>query len=687
MASPAYTRERNTQLGGPASVVETACPLDCPDACSLDVTVADGRVVAIGGSRRNPVTGGYICAKVRRYPEHLYGPARILHPGIRTGRKGEGSFRPLSWEEALDLIARRLAAFRDAGRGEAILPFSYGGSNGYLSQDTTDARLFHRLGASRLRRTVCAAPSGRAAMGLYGKMPGVAYQDYAHARLVVVWGMNASVSGIHLVPYILEAQRRGARLVVVDPRRTRLAERADLHLAPRPGTDLVLALAIHRWLFAEGRADLEFLARHATGAEELRRRAESWTVERAAAESGVSAGDLEAFARLYADASPAALRCGWGPERNRNGGSAIAAILALPAVAGKFGVRGGGYTLSNSGAWKEIDGLAAVHAPEPPTREVNMNRLGAVLGERGEGRVGLLFVYNANPLMTVPDQERVRAGLEREDLFTVVFDPVLTDSARYADVVLPAATFLERTEVSRGYGAFVLQRAEAAVAPHGEARPNHEVFAELCRRTGVARHGDPETAEEIERALLSSSARGEKLAADLARDRIAYLAEGPSPVPFVDTFPRTPDGKIHLVPEALDAEAPDGLYHYRPEPGTAAFPLALISPATDRTISSTLGELHRAEVPVAVHPEDAAARGLREGDRVRVFNGLGAVRCRVRLDPGLRPGVVFLPKGLWSHHTESGTTANALAPDTLTDLAGGACFNDARVEVERLGRA
>ena len=666
---------------------ESACPLDCPDACSLDVAIAGGRVVAVGGSHKNPVTEGYICAKVRRYPEHMYGPARILHPGIRSGRKGEGAFRRASWDEALDLVAARMKAVRDGRGGEGILQVSYGGSNGYLSQDTTDARLFHRLGASRLLRTVCAAPSGRAAMGLYGKMPGIAYQDYAHAKLVVVWGMNPSVSGIHLVPYIHEARKRGGRLVVVDPRRTRLAESADLHLALRPGTDLPVALALIRWLFENARADRTFLAGQTHGADELERRARPWTIERAASEAGLAAADLEAFARLYADASPAALRCGWGPERNRNGGSAIAAILALPAVAGKFGVRGGGYTLSNSGAWKEIDGMAAAAAGEPATRAINMNRVGAALAETGSGSVDLLFVYNANPLMTLPEQERVRAGLEREDLFTVVFDPVMTDTARYADVVLPAATFLERAELSRGYGAFVLQKAAAVVPPAGEARPNHEVFADLCRRTGVARPGDPESADEIASRILGSSRRGDALAKDLDREGIAYLAEGVAPVQFVDAFPRTADGKIDLVPEALDREAPQGLYHYQADVTTPRFPLSLISPATDRTISSTLGELHRAAVPLTMHPADAGNRGLREGDRLRVFNERGSVRCRARLDPGIREGVVFLPKGLWSHNTESGTTANALSPDTLTDLGGGACFNDARVEVERLGEA
>jgi anaerobic selenocysteine-containing dehydrogenase len=666
---------------------ESACPLDCPDACSLDVSIAGGRVVAVGGSRKNPVTEGYICAKVRRYPEHMYGPSRILHPGIRTGRKGEGLFRRASWDEALELVAAKMKTIRDGRGGEGIVQLSYGGSNGYLSQDTTDARLFYRLGASRLLRSVCAAPSGRATAGLYGKMPGIAYQDYVHARLVLVWGMNTSVSGIHLVPYILEARQRGAKLVVIDPRRTRLADGADLHLALRPGTDLPVALAMIRWLFENGRADRTFLAEKASGADELERRARPWTIERAAAEAGVLAEDLEALARLYADTSPAALRCGWGPERNRNGGSAIAAIIALPAVAGKFGVRGGGYTLSNSGAWKEIDGMAAAAAAEPSTRVINMNRLGAALAETGAASVDLLFVYNANPLMTLPEQERVRAGLEREDLFTVVFDPVMTDTARYADVVLPAATFLERTELSRGYGAFVLQKADAVVRPAGEARPNHEVFAELCRRTGVARAGDPESADEIAASLLRTSRRGDVLARDLSRDGIAFLEEGAAPVQFVDAFPRTPDGKIRLVPEDLDREAPQGLYRYQADVTTARFPLALISPATDRTISSTLGELHRAAVPLAIHPADAGARNVKEGDRVRVFNEIGSVRCRARVDEGMRPGVVFLPKGLWSHNTDSGTTANALSPDTLTDLGGGACFNDARVEVERLGEA
>ncbi|HEY7113874.1 MAG TPA: molybdopterin-dependent oxidoreductase [Thermoanaerobaculia bacterium] len=664
----------------PARIVSSACPLDCPDACSLDVHVEGDRVVAVGGSRVNPLTDGYICAKVRRYPEHVHGPRRVFHPRIREGRKGEGRFRRAGWDEALDLVAGKLSELAGRGAGEAILPLSYGGSNGYLSQDTTDARLFGRLGASRLLRTVCAAPSGRAAKGLYGKMAGIAIPDYRLARLIVLWGVNPAVSGIHLLPHIQAAQKAGGKLVVVDPRRTRLAEQADLHLQIAPGGDLPLALAMIRWLFAGGRADAAFLAAHATGVEELRRRAEPWTVDRAASASGLAAGDIEAFARLYADSSPAALRCGWGLERNRNGGSAVAAVLALPAVAGKFGVRGGGYTMSNSAIW-DLESSAAAREGPASTREINMNLVGETLLS-GRPPVELLFVYNANPLMTLPEQEKVRRGLLRQDLFTVVFDPVMTDTAAYADVVLPATTFLERREVSRGYGAYVLQDSLPAIPPVGESRSNHEVFADLCRRTGVARRGDPETTEEIAAAVYGSSRRSEALREAVSRDGVANPEFGPSPVQFVDVFPRTPDRKVHLAPEDLDREAPLGLYGFREEAASPEFPLALISPASDRTISSTLGELRPETVALAMHPEDAAARGVTDGGTVRVFNSRGEVRCRARVDGEMRRGVVFLPKGLWSHNTENGATASALAPDTLTDLGGGACFNDARVEVK-----
>ncbi len=658
----------------------SACPLDCPDACSLEVRVEEGWVVKVDGTRRNPLTDGYICSKVRHLPEHLYGPDRILHPAKRVGPKGAGEFERISWDEALDLVAAKMREAKELHGGEAILPFFYGGSNGLLTQDTTDARLFYRVGASRLARTVCAAPTGRAATGLYGKMAGVAFSDFPAAKLIVLWGANPSASGIHLVPIIQEAQRQGARLVVIDPRRINLAKKADLHLAPKPGTDLPLALAVIRWLFAEGKADLEFLGDHATGGDELRRRAEPWTFARAAEVTGVPAADIESFAWLYAESSPAVVRCGWGLERNRNGGSAVAAVLALPAVAGKFGVRGGGYVLSNSGAFA-FDRAGAVGEPEPSTRVINMNRLGEVLLERDDPPVTVLFSYNCNPLATMPNQEKVRRGLAREDLFTVAFDQVWTDTAMWADLVLPATHFLEHDEMSRGYGALVLQRSPAVATPAGEARSNVEVFAEIGRRLGLSRPGDPETADDLAAMLLR---RSERMRTELDRDGIASPDCGPAPIQFGDSFPLTPDRKVHLVPEALDREAPHGLYFFQEDPATERYPLALISPATSRTISSTFGQLQRQKTPLEIHPDDAQGRGIASGDAVRVWNELGEVRVKARLNPDLQAGVVLLPKGMWNRHTDSGNTGNALAPDTYTDLGQGACFNDARVEVERL---
>ena len=440
---------------GPGETVETACPLDCPDSCSLSVTVNDGRVATIDGSHRSPTTAGFICDKVRRFADRVTGDARLLYPAVRVGPKGSAGLSRVGWDEAIDLVACRLREARDRWGGEAILPFSYGGSNGLVTQDTSDARLFHRLGASRLLRTVCAAPTGAALAALYGKMPSVSYPDYEHARLIVIWGANPSTSGIHLVPYVQRARKAGAAVIVVDPRVTPLARQADLHVPVRPGTDLPVALALHRHLFESGAADEAFLAAHARGAERLRERAAGWTFERAADEAGVHTDLLREFAERYAAASPALIRCGWGLERNRNGGSAAAAVLALPAVGGKFGVRGGGFSMTNSPSWgiertwmdadgnPEAAGGSPEGLPHRMPRTVNMNLLGRALTEYDAPPIKVLFVYNANPAVTIPDQARVLRGLSRDDLFTVVFDQVMTDTAAYADLVLPATTFLE----------------------------------------------------------------------------------------------------------------------------------------------------------------------------------------------------------------------------------------------------
>jgi anaerobic selenocysteine-containing dehydrogenase len=664
-------------------VKETACPLDCPDACSLDVTVEDGRVTAITGNRINPVTDGFICSKVRDFGKHLYHETRLRRPLIREGDspKGQPQFREARWDEALTLITERMRATLATSGGEAILPFSYGGSNGRLTQDSTDLALFRRLGASRLLQTVCAAPTSSAALGLYGKMPGVSFEDYEHAQLIVVWGANPSASHIHLVPIIKRAQKAGAKLVVVDPRAIQLARSADLHLAPRPGTDLPLALAVIRWLFENGHADREFLAAHATGVDELEKRAAEWTLERAAEVCGLEASSIETLARMYAEASPAVLRCGWGLERNRNGGSAACAILALPAVAGKFGQRGGGFTLSNN---RSFAFPPVFDDPEPDTREINMNRLGRALLEEVAPPIEVLFVYNCNPLSTMPNQAAVRKGLEREDLFTVVFDQVMTDTARYADVVLPATTFLEHADLNSGYGAYVLSYTEPVIDPVEEARPNYAVFAELLQRLDLWRPGDEQAPRDLLRRAAPQDGEGGEMLARLQNGELVTPGFGSRPIQFADVLPWTVDEKIHLVPPELDQEAPLGLYGFQEDPGTRAHPLALISPGTARTISSTLGQLHEKRVPLGIHPQDAQARGIEDGARVRVFNELGEVRTHAQIDPNLRPGVVHLPKGIWGHNTDNGNTSNTLSPDTLTDLGRGACFNDARVEVEQI---
>jgi anaerobic selenocysteine-containing dehydrogenase len=662
------------------SIVTTACPLDCPDACTLDVTVRGGRATKIDGSRDNHITDGYICAKVRRFPERVYGDDRLLYPAVRRGAKGSGQFKRVTWDDALDLIAEKFIAAREGGGAETILPLCYGGSNGFLTQDYADAILFRRFGTSRLLRTVCAAPTGAANLGLYGKMASVSYEDFPDAKMIIVWGVNPSVSGIHIMPFLKEARDNGAFVVVIDPRATTLARQADVHLAVRPGTDLPVALSIHRYLFEEGHAAQAFLDQHANGAAALREKAQPWTFERAAEVSGVDAAQVRQIAERYAKTSPALVKCGWGLERNRNGGSAAAAVLALPTVAGKFGVRGGGYTMSNSASWNiERTWLSD---QEPPTRAINMNKVGRILTEPEGAPVNVLFVYNCNPVAILPDQRRVIRGFEREDLFTVVFDQVLTDSAMYADVVLPATTFLEHYDFARGYGPITLQLGKPVIDAVGESRSNTDVFMDLARRLDLTIDGDP--ADDLE-AMLSVLGSLPPQVGDDLRDRWkADPPHGGRPIQFVDVFPKTDDRKVDLFPPALDKQAPLGLYGYQPDPGTAEYPLALISPASDRTISSTLGELPRPEVRLEINPEDAGPRGIEDGDAIRVWNALGEMRINARLSPLVKRGIVAMPKGVWRRNTTNGYTSNALTPDSLTDLGGGACFNDARVQVEKI---
>jgi anaerobic selenocysteine-containing dehydrogenase len=676
----------STESAGPTVEMKpSVCPMDCPDRCSLQVGVKNDLVVSIDAGAAHDVTGGFICTKVRRFARRLYGPDRVLYPQRRSGAKGSGRFVRISWEEALREIAARLQGITAGHGAEAVLPFAYGGSNGMLSHEFVDAHFFRRLGASRLERTLCAASTTAAQDALYGKMPGTAFDDYPEARFILIWGASPTQSNIHLMPYLKKARRRGVKIAMVDPRRMLGDELVDFWLQPYPGTDVAVALAMIHHLNRHGLVDRAFLRAHSTGWEQLLEYAQRFPVDVAARIARVEPSDIVRIAEAYAEADPAILRCGWGLERNRNGLAAVASVLSLPAVAGKFGVAGGGFSLSASKAYG-LDDTELAGAPESATRKLNMNRLGRYLnGELAPPPLKALFVYNCNPAATVPDHNRVLAGLRREDLFTVVHDQVLTDTALFADIVLPATTFLEHRELSKSYGTYALQFAEPVVAPLGEAKPNAELFQLLGRAMGwtdglFGKDADGLLASAV--GALKGSFQ-QPFAIDMLKERrIAHFDfPGPRPVQFVTVFPNTPDRKIRLYAEALGPEP----YKYTELEEDGAYPLALISPASGKSISSSMAEYNLLDVKAEMHPDDAAARSLVEGSTVRIFNALGEVVCGLHLDARIKPGVVSLAKGIWRRATLNGSVGNALVPDTLTPVSGGACFNDTRVQVEGSG--
>jgi anaerobic selenocysteine-containing dehydrogenase len=659
----------------------TTCPLDCPDACALEVTVSDGSVTRIGAGSGNPVTGGFICSKVSRFARRLDHPDRIRHPMRRTGGKGESEFERTTWDDALAEIVARFEKIGAKWGGEAILGYHYGGSNGVLTDGFLDDLFFARLGASRLDLTICAAPTTAVATGMYGKMPGVAFEDYVHAKCIVIWGANPKASNTHLVPFLKEARRRGATVVSVDPVRNLSERESDLHLAVRPGTDLPVALAMVRLFRGEGWLDEGFLDRHVRNSDVLLDAADAWPVKRAANISGVAVDDIRKVAQILAQSGPAVIRCGWGVERNRNGGQAVAAILAMPALLGKFGVRGGGYTMSNSGAAR-VDFSGLFDVSDWSTRRLNMTRLGAYLNGKCDPPIKALFVYNCNPAATVPDQNAVLRGLGREDLFTVVFEQVMTDTAAFADIVLPATTFLEHWDLKVSYGSYVVGGVKPTMEALGDARSNHWVFGALGRAMGFSDEAfqwDEETA--FERATHALSLEGEPADVELLRAGRTQAHRLPAfcPVQFEGVFPRTPDGKVDLCPSVLGGQP----YAYRAVDGKT-FPLALLSPATSRLTTSTFGESSLRELTVLIHPDDAGSRAVGDGDEVRVFNELGEVICRARVSASVRPGVLSMPKGAWRRSSGNGLTSTALCPADTNVVAGGACFNDARVELEKV---
>ncbi|MBI3786125.1 MAG: molybdopterin-dependent oxidoreductase, partial [Deltaproteobacteria bacterium] len=569
------------------AILDSACPLDCPDTCSLSVTVEDGRITKVDGSHRNPFTEGFICSKVRRSPQRVYSPLRLLYPQRRVGPKGSGRFERISWSAAIDSIAQCFKQIVQTDGAEAILPYHYGGSSGLLGEGALDQRFFNRLGASELLKTLCAAPTSTTYRAMFGAMGGVPPEDYHLARAILLWGVNPSATSIHLVPKVRAAQDAGAFVAVIDPRRTPLAKQADLHLQPRPGTDVVLALALIDVLIRNARVDHDFIAAHVNGFKEL---AEAVVAPSYAAEvCDVPERDIIELAERYAGASPAVVRCGWGVERNRNGGNAVRAILALAAVAGKLGVRAGGVTMSLGRSFPiNNQALSRPDLRRKPVRQLNMTQLGRILTEPQTPPVRGLFVYNANPVAVTPNQNLIIRGLQRDDLFTVVHEQVMTDTALFADILLPATTMFEQRNLLKSYGNFRLQTSEPVIAPVGESKSNVELFQLLSRVMGFDEaelYADE--GKLIDDALLGADDRIVGGRAALHRDGCAAIKfnGGSEVVQFVTTFPTTASAKIELCPPEL------GVPRFEEVPASK-YPLSLLSPATSKTINSIFGEFN-----------------------------------------------------------------------------------------------
>ncbi|MEP7113358.1 MAG: molybdopterin-dependent oxidoreductase, partial [Ilumatobacteraceae bacterium] len=614
----------------------------------------------------NPNTDGWICAKVKHTPELLHGPDRVTAPLRRVGAKGSGEFVEITWDEALDVFAERVRAAVDAHGWQSVVPYLYSSSAGNLGRAGLSPLVWEHFGAARTDITICAATVGEAWERTYGPMPSADPGDLQYSELIVVWGANPNVSHPHLSPVIEDRRRSGAQVVVVDPRRTPIAARSDLHLAVRPGTDGVLAMAVASLLQRNGHLDQPFIDRWVDGADEYLAACEEWTVARAAEVCGLEPSDIERFAEMYGTIRPAMLRVGWGQERNRNGGSASRAVFALPALAGQFGVPGSGvFNSVSGGVGYEEDAIrrgVVGDTPVPERRPINMNRLGRILTDDEGGRVEVLFVQGSNPAATCPEQAIVLEGLAREDLFTVVHDLTMTDTARFADLVLPATSQFEVDEVVGSYGSFVMQAAPAVIPRVGESRTNDEVSVGVGICLGLdAQQWDP-TPERVRRLALG--------------DRVLPFVKRPlgATVQFRDV---DPGGKVQLV---SDADGVDRLPAYRAIT-SPDLPITLITPATSRTTSSMFGNIAPASADVHLHPVDAAARGLVSGDRARITDGRHTIEAIVAVDTALRPGLATMPKGMWCRDGYDGYTANVFAPDHLADLAGGASFNDARVEV------
>ena len=656
------------------TTITTACPLDCPDGCSLSVTAEDDRITGIDavpeGEAANPLTDAWICRKVRRMTRRIHGEGRLTTPLRRVGVKGSGEFEPIGWDAALDEIAARIRTAIDTDGPGSVVPYLYNSSAPVLESDGLTPLLFEALEAAEVEHTICAATAGKAWRLVLGTMASADPTDVAQSDLIVVWGANPTVSNSHLAPRIEARGREGAKVVVIDPRRTPAADRASRFLPVRPGTDVVLAMAAAAELERRGAVDRAFVDEHAEGVDEYLAACAEWTVERAADVCGLEPGDITGLVDDLVAAEAPLLRVGWGMERNRNGGSAHRATLSLWVLAGAFGRPGAGVVGSTSSN-EDPTGGAVRNAvlgggAFPNRRIVNMNRFGAVLAGEG-GPVDVLFVQGSNPGATAPNQVAVLEGLAREDLFTVVHDQVLTDTARFADIVLPATTSFEVDDIVAGYGGYWVQDAPAVIPPVGESRPNNEVAHGLAVRLGL--DGD---------AFDPSPARLRELMVGPFELPLRLQAE--DAVQFRDLWPAHAGSDSRRARLVTDDPTSDRVPTYRENDVTGGT-LTLLTPATNRTITSMFGEYDPSDPSIHLHPDDASARGLAHGQQAKVTNGSVTITVAVVVDGAIRPGVASIPKGLWCTATPEGLTANAFAPDTLSDLAGGARFNDAMVEV------
>ncbi|TAM54684.1 MAG: molybdopterin oxidoreductase family protein [Paraburkholderia sp.] len=691
-------------MNAPLEFARAVCPHDCPDTCALRVTVADGRVVKVTGDPDHAPTQGVLCTKVSRYPERVHHEQRLTVPLKRVGPKGAGRFEPIGWDEALGYAAERLSEIARRAP-EAILPYSYAGTMGLVQGESIAQRFFHKLGASRLDRTICSAAGMAGLKYTYGGALGMHLEFFEESELILIWGANPITSSLHFWTRAQEAKRRGARLVAIDPYRSLTAEKCHQHIALRPGTDGAFALGMMNVLMAEDLIDHAYVAAHTVGFEALKRRAAAYPPARVAQICGIDEAELVDLARLYGKTRKAAIRLNYGMQRVRGGGNATRAIACLPSLTGAWRDRAGGLLLSSSG-WTPFD-TAALQRPDllpgwpsELPRIINMNAIGDALLHEGDTAFGpkieALVVYNSNPVAVAPDSARVAAGFAREDLFTIVLEHFQTDTADYADLVLPATTQLEHFDVHRSYGHTYVMVNRPAIAPIGQARPNTDIFRGLAQRMGLDEPALFESDEAIGRSAFrwdDPALRG----VDWTQLNEQGWAKLNLPdAPFAEGGFRTPSGKCEFASTLLDREGMDPLPDYVPphesvdgSPELAArYPLAMISPPARHFLNSTfvnidsLRESER-EPYLDIHPADAAIRRIGDGDMVRIRNDRGALQARARVSDRAREGLVVGLSIWWKKLAPDGCNANQVTSQALTDLGGSATFYDCLVEVER----